>query len=86
MNDESESELRLTAAEHGILCEVLRRSLDEARIEARHTDTPAFRAGIELERALMRGILAKLGHGGRPPESVTGSQRRDAQPFEPSTL
>ena len=79
----AEHPLVLSDEEQQYLSTHLRSVLQETRVEAHHTMTPAYRDQVRREAALLRGLLAKLGVAvpARPPESVAVSAA--AEPVDP---
>lgn len=51
--------LRLTGAERSELQALLKRELDEIRVEQRHTDDREFKRNVRAERELLTSLLAK---------------------------
>ena len=80
----AEHPLVLSDEEQQYLSTHLQSVLQETRVEAHHTMTPAYRDQVRREAALLRGLLAKLGVAvpAPPPERVAVPAAAD-RPVDP---
>jgi hypothetical protein len=52
--------VELTAEEHTELLELLDQAFRDVRVEARRTETPAYRDEVHHRESILRGLLEKL--------------------------
>jgi len=56
----SQVNLTLTNDERDYLVRMLQKALEDVRVEVHRTHTPDFRAQVQNEEELVRGLLAKV--------------------------